>query len=117
MRSNTQVALAASNASPQNGAAIDANQLVSASFAIYMGDATGTSTVKIQASNDLPTGLRGTFVPTNWHDIPSASVATVANTKALILIPVISFNYIRVVSTPTVNGSTTVNVSMCALGV
>jgi len=65
----------ADDSSSQTGSAFDVGQVVSASFLGYFGDATATGTLKIQASNDnpAPSQYRGSFVPTNFADIPLKS--------------------------------------------
>lgn len=102
----------------QTSAAVDANQLISASFMAYFGDSTAAGTFKIQASNDpnvqgQPTG----FVPTNWVDIPSATTSIASGASALITIPQTSYRWMRVVYTRSGGGSTTINVNMNALSV
>jgi hypothetical protein len=111
----------ASDADSSNGSKIDANQLVSASFAVRISDTDLDGTIKIQASNDQITSgtPRANFTPTNWVDIPDASV-TVTNgvpSASLIVIPNMCFSWVRAVLTQTTPGTGTANVDMNALGV
>lgn len=105
------------------GSAIDTNQTISASFQFATTDSASAGTVKIQASNDNPNpsgkaSLTPTFVPTNWTDIPNATITyTASTTSGLILIPVMSFRYIRAVFTETTAGSGTLSVQMNSLSV
>lgn len=101
------------------GSKIDANQLISASFHTYFGDASANGTVKIQASNDpCPYGnLALDFTPTNWVDIPNASATITLGSSALITIAQMSYRWLRVVYTRSSGGSTTINVDMDALSI
>lgn len=100
-----------------NGTAVDANQLISASFQIIFGDATATGTFKLQASNDIPgTYYEPTpFVPTNWTDIPSATTAIALGASALISLATMNYRWVRAVYTSSSGGSTTVIVNINAL--
>lgn len=123
MRNLVTTIASASDATSFNGAAVDTNQTFSASFQFSMTDSASAGTVKIQASNDNPasTGASGptpTFIPTNWSDIPSASVTyTASTTQGIILVPVMSFRYIRAVFTQTTAGSGTMTINMCSQSV
>lgn len=111
--------LSAVDTASQTGGKVDANQLVSASFAIRFGDATADGTVKIQASND-PTddGYQAyNFTPTNWVDIPSASAVVTVGSSGLITIASMSYRWVRAIYTRSSGGSTTINVDMMALSV
>jgi len=111
-------ALSASDATSQTGVAIPADQLVSASFQSVFGDTVAAGTVKIQASNDINPSINSpNFVPTNWSDIPSATSTVTAGVAPIILIPNIAYQYMRVVFTSSVAGSTTIKVNMNAFGV
>lgn len=114
--------LSAVDSSTQTGAAVDAKQLISASFyARFTGvaeDAAGT--VSVQASNDAPPSgspNTGSWTPTNWIDIPNASAATTAGASKLITITQMSYRWIRVVYTRSSGGTGNVIVSMFAFGV
>jgi hypothetical protein len=116
MKQVNVLVLTGPDTSTQIGAAIDASQLVSASFHAYFGDVTAAGTMKIQASNDLdPQGPVSSFVPTHWADIPSATVATTLGAPQLITIQVLSYRWLRVVYTYTSGGSSTVTVNMFAI--
>ncbi|GAC1502082.1 MAG: hypothetical protein NVS1B10_06690 [Candidatus Saccharimonadales bacterium] len=105
--------LSASDATSQTGPAIDANQLVSASFQSIFGDVTAAGSVKLQASNDA---VVAPALPTNWSDIPSATATVTAGVCPMIVIPNMTFRYIRAVFTQTTAGTTTVTVKINALG-
>lgn len=107
------------NSTNINGAAINASQLINASFQIYNGDVSAEGTVKIQGSNDLPPAgqLAGGYVPTHWGDIPNATSAIAAGVGPLILISNMSFQWVRAVFTNTTPGSTTMSVVMNAQGI
>jgi hypothetical protein len=112
--------LSASDTASQTSAAIDSQQLMGASFHIYFGDNTVAGSVKLQASNDICAtnySAQYNFVPTNWVDIPSASVSIVAGAPELITLPNTStmYRFMRVVYTFSSGGSSTINVNMFAM--
>lgn len=76
--------------------------------------ATGAAagTLKIQASDDDPKG--GTQVPTNWSDIPSATIAVAAAGAFLIPKTELCYQWVRLVYTNT--GTGTISVIFKALG-
>jgi hypothetical protein len=119
MKNINCIALSAVDTSSQNGGAIDANQLICASFQAVFADITAVGTVKVQASNDInTTGYNSNnFSPTNWSDISGATVAVSAG--GVVLIPKfdLSYQWIRAVYTRTSGGSTTVVVNMNALSI
>jgi hypothetical protein len=121
MRNINCVVLSNTDTASHNGAAIDANQLVSASFQAVFGDSGVSGTVKVQASNDIYNARynfpEGNFVPTNWTDIPNASASITSGGSALITIAQMSYRWIRVVFTYTTGGSSTIVVNMDALSV
>ena len=115
---NVQV-LSGSDAATVLGSTIDANQLYNASFHLLVGDATAAGTFKIQASNDIcPVGQQASqFTPTNWVDIPNASVTQAAATQqAIIQLNNMSYRWLRAVWTKTTSGTTTVTVNLFAVG-
>lgn len=118
MRNTNAIILSADNTASSNGSAIDANQMVSASFQVVNGDVSAAGTVKIQMSNDLDSnGNMSPFVPTNWTDIASASIAVASGVAANpIVISQMCFRWIRAVYTRTSGGSSTISVKMNALG-
>lgn len=63
-------------------------------------------TCKLQASNDAPTASNA--VPTNWSDIPSATVSVSAAGAFLIPKTEICYQYVRVVYTNTGTGTISV---------
>lgn len=71
-------------------------------------DGAATGTIKLQASNDLG-NPQNNFVPTNWVDIPSATV-TLASAKGLIPKTEICYNWIRYVQTGAGAGNVVINV-------
>lgn len=104
----TTVLSAADNVST-NGTAIDSNQLVSASFQAYFGDALAGGTLKLQASNDLPaTTAVSPFTPTNWVDIPSQTATITTGTSALLTVGQMAYKWIRAVYTNTAAGVQTI---------
>lgn len=112
--------LSANDDVTRTGAKVDANQLVSASFQVLISVADGAGTVKIQASNDPTLGVpRATFTPTNWSDIPNASVSVTAGVPSagIILIPNMAFSWVRAVSVQSSAGTGVVSVNMNALGI
>lgn len=116
MRRLNVTVFSASNASG-NGSQIDANQLVSASFHAFFSDAAAAGTIKVQASNDIPSDRGQTpFVVTNWVDVPSASVVVASGASALITIANSCYGFYRVVWTRTGGaGTTTVNMEGLSL--
>jgi hypothetical protein len=111
--------LSASDATSQNGAQIDSNQLAAASFQALFGDSSAAGTLKIQMSNDifLESYQPSNFTVSNWTDIPSATATVTAGASAVIMLPEISYRWMRVVFTSSVAGSTTINVQMFALAI
>lgn len=110
--------LSAVDTASANGIQIDSNQLFSASFATYFGDATAAGTVKVQASNDpYPYGyIASDFVVTNWVDIPDATATISSGASAIISLPQLCYRWLRVVYTRASGGSTTINVNMNGIG-
>lgn len=100
-----------------NGIQVDANQLVSASFQCYFGDASAVGVFKIQMSNDICNDRYqpNTLVVTHWTDIPSATAAITAGASAVITIPNMAYRWVRAVYTSTSGGSSTISVNMNAL--
>lgn len=111
--------LSAADASSSAGAAIVADQLVSASFQAIFGDVTAAGTVQVQASNDIPPAgnLPASFTPTNWSNVANGSATIAAGATAMIILPQICYRWLRVIYTPTSGGSTTISVEMFAFGV
>jgi len=73
----------------------------------------GAGTMKLQASNDDTNGEVNT-IPTNWSDIPSASVIVSGTGAFLIPKTEICYQYVRVVYTNT--GSGTISIVIKAIG-
>jgi len=119
MRNVNCTILSATDTTSHNGAAVDSNQLVSASFQAVFGDASAAGTVLIQASNDEYNARynfpSGTFTPTNWTAVPNATATVTGGASALITIAQMCYRWIRVVYTSASGGSTTITVNMNAL--
>jgi hypothetical protein len=91
--------LDADDSKTETGAAFWVGQVYSASFCPICGDAGANGTVKIQGSNDIPTGAPAAFTPTNWNDITSATSAIASGVGPAIVITNLNFAYIRAVYT------------------
>lgn len=89
-----------------NSTAIPAMNLLSCS-AQLIGTGSAAGTMKLQASNDNP--LSGGNVPTNWNDIPSATVSVSGAGSYLIPKTDICYEYVRVVYTNSGTGTIAVN--------
>ena|SRR5579859_5342950 len=119
MRKVNCAALAAVDTSSQNGAQLDTNQWVSASFHAVFGDSTAAGTVKLQASNDifLDQYQPGNFTVTNWVDLPNQSATITSGAPAILTVAQCAYRWMRVVYTSTSGGSSTVTVNVFALSV
>lgn len=112
--------LSATDDVSQNGAAIEADQLIAASFVFLFGDTDVAGTAKIQASNDpQAVQIPVPHAPSDasWKDIPNATASVTAGVAPLILVPVMSFKYIRAVFVQSAPGGTTVTCDMTAQSV
>jgi hypothetical protein len=108
MREVNVAILSAADTTSQTGSQIDSNQLIIASFQAVFGDSTAAGTVAIQGSNDvapLQYSSPTTFTATNWTNIPNATATITAGASAMILIPQMSFRWIRAVYTSSSGGS------------
>ncbi len=106
------------NSASINGSAINASQLINASFQTINSDTDVEGTVKIQASNDLPpAGQLAPFTPTNWSDIPNATSAVAAGVGPVIVLQNMAYQFVRAVFTKTVDGTGTMSVTMNAQGI
>lgn len=102
----------------KNGTAIDAGQVVSASFQITFSDTDIDGTLKLQACNDRVDNRNATNGQlVNWSDIPSASSTVTNGVAAMIVIPNMAFSFIRAVLTATTPGTGTVTVNMNSLSI
>lgn len=118
MRNINASVLSGVDTASQNGAQLDTNQWVSASFQIVFADATAVGTFKLQASNDVcPPQQSSNFTVTNWTDIPSATASITAGASALISLANVNYRWIRAVYTRASGGSTTVSVTCNGLSV
>lgn len=103
------------------GSAIDCNQIFQASFQFISANSNTAGTVKIQASNDIPTHGTGApiqnFVPTHWIDVPSATATIASGSQGLISMSQFSFRWLRVVFTQSGGDGLTVVCNMMALSV
>lgn len=116
MRQYAWSALKALDASKsETSAAIDASNLFACSLQVVTTGTSPTGTVKFQFSNDVPVGPPASFTPTNWSDIPSATVST--TTAGVYVIPKtdLCYGYIRVVYT-FASGSGTITANVKVLG-
>lgn len=109
---------AVSTATGANSAAIDASNMLQVSaHCIATGSPTGA--VKIQVSNDSPIGLKGqsssVWTPTNWADLPSATVTVGAAGNFVIPKTDICYQFIRFVYTGTGVGTVTVQIKAIAV--
>ncbi len=105
---NTKVVDAAANATG-NSSAVDAALFYSASVIGVFSDVATTGTLKVQASNDFTDAgnVADNFVPTNWVDIPLATVAVTAGGVVLVPMPLnFSFRWLRAVWTRTAGAGT-----------
>lgn len=112
MRNVNCSALSALDNLTTNGSQIDANQLVSASFHAYFGDATAAGTFKLQASNDICNDRYQAqiFVATNWVDLPNQTAAITSGSSAILTITSSSYRWLRAVYTATAAGVQTIAV-------
>lgn len=119
MRHVNSIVLSALDATTQNGTQIDTNQIIAASFQAVFSDTTAAGSLKVQMSNDIwaDSYLPGTFVVTNWTDIPSATATVTAGGSVVITLPQTCYRWMRVVYTSTTPGTTTVVVKYNALSV
>jgi len=108
MRYLTDTVISAADASVnQTSGAVDTTQAVTISAHVVMtGTAAGTA--KLQASNDTGT-------PSNWVDVPSATVAVSAAGQFLIPTLNVSYSSMRVVYTFS-SGTGTVTVKIKTVG-
>ena len=114
---NTQVLSITSSASggASGGSYIDANQICAASFQILPSNTNPTGTFKIQASNEPIAVLPAGEGPQNWTDIPSASGAVTSGGSFIILVPVVSFRWMRAYWSHTSGGTANIAAYMDAI--
>jgi hypothetical protein len=82
-------------AASTNSTAIAAAQFYSASFLCYFTGSDLAGTFKIQACNDQPVVNGNKQDPTNWADIPSATVSVTAAGAKLITISAVNYQWLR----------------------
>lgn len=114
------VALSGADASTdQNGSNIPASRFTRASAqAVVTGSSGLSGTLKLRASNDKPaaTNLENQFVPTNWTDIPDASVSVTGD--GTFLLPAVDLCYRNIRVAWVVSGGTgTLSVNLNTHGV
>jgi len=107
-------AVAVSGTTAYASAAIECQQLLALS-AQCVSTSTATGVLKFQFSNDPKTNLATNNVPTNWIDIPSATVNVTAASTVGIPKTEICYEWVRVVYTNATN-SGTVTVRLKFLG-
>jgi hypothetical protein len=91
-----------------NGPAIYSAFLLYCSLQVVTPGVSSTATYKLQASNDKG-NPQSNFVPTNWFDIPSATVTISGSGVKAIPKTDICYNWIRVVQTGGGTGAATSN--------
>lgn len=112
-----------SGSSPVLGAAIDVGQVISASFQVVSNSSDAAGTVKIQMSNDNPgpngKAVQGNFVPTNWTDVTSATIAVSSGAGPALILATVCYRWLRVVYTRSGGGASDkyIKVNMNTLGV
>lgn len=108
MRQINEPAILVQAAATVNSAAIPAlNLFYCSAQLIATGGAAGT--FKLQASNDDPHGAPAQIAPTNWNDIPSATVAVTGAGSYLIPKTELCYQWVRVVYTNTGAGTIAAN--------
>lgn len=107
----------ANTAGDKNTEKVDCQQLFAASFIAVFTDNAAAGTMKIQGSNDpCPYGnIAADFTPTNWVDIPSASVVVASGTTSTVMITQIAYRWIRAVWTRS-GGAGTLDIFINAQG-
>lgn len=117
MKSNVLQPLKAADASADQTAIIKAGQLIQCSLqCVVTGASTGT--LKLQFSNDItdPTVPNGA-APTNWVDIPSASITVSAAGVTGLVKMDLAYNYLRVVWTHNNGSAGTISVNLFAVSI
>lgn len=111
------VAAGANTAGEKDSAKVDCQQLFAASFIATFSDAAAAGTLKIQGSNDpCPySNVAADFTPTNWADIPSASVVVASGATSTVQISQICYRWIRAAWTRSA-GAGTFTVYLNAMG-
>ena len=103
--STSQIINKAIASTNQTSAPISAMHIINMSVqAVVTGASTGT--VKVQFSNDSPGGL-----PTNWNDIPTATVATAGAGSFSIPIFDVCYVWVRFAYTVTAGAAGVITVS------
>lgn len=116
MRNAQVTIMSGSDVASKNGTAYDVGQVVSASFQISFSDTAIAGTVRLQACNDLVDNRMSTNGQlVHWTDIPSASSTIVAGVAPMLVIPNMTFSFIRAVLTQTTPGTGTILVNMNVL--
>lgn len=114
---NAPVVQTLPNTEDQNFPAIPTNQVYAVSVLATQGDSTAAGTVKLQASNDVPeAGQLATFSPTNWVDIADATATVTSGGAVLIPMTQICYQWIRVVWTASVDGTSNMTASINVQG-
>lgn len=101
------------------GTAIPASHLIQGSFQVITGDVAVAGTVRVQMSNDQDGSGdydAGSFTPTNWSDIPSATSTVTAGVGSPILLTTMAYRWIRVLFTRT-GGTTTITVNALLMSI
>lgn len=122
MRNLQATILSGASSGSVTGSAIDVGQTMSASFQVVTAAVDAAGTVKIQISNDNPgangLAVQGSFVPTNWSDLTSATITVASGAGAPLVLPNMCFRWIRAIYTRSGGGSAAViTIEMNSLGV
>lgn len=118
MRTENITILTGNSAGDLTGSVKNSDQIINLSVQVVSSAGTVAGVLKLQASNDAPnTSLRSEFTPTNYVDIPNATVTISAGGAGMIRLSDCSFGYIRAIWTHDGGGSTgTVTALMTAVG-
>ncbi len=106
MRNSSKIILSAANVSA-NSSVLDVNGVYGITVIGIFSDAASTGTIQLQGSNDVSdAGTQMPFVPTNWANIPSGSVAVTAGGVVAVEKPNLCYQWVRAVWTRTAGAGT-----------
>lgn len=116
MRNLCKTILSATDTVTRTSDTINSNQLVSASFHISFSDENFGGSARVQVSNDPVANLPNSpGTPSNWVDLPTITASITSGSPAILVVPNMTFQYIRVVVTQTTPGTGVMTVNMNAL--
>ncbi len=102
---NVRMLNATSTSVASSSTHIDASQMYSATVQAVVTGASSAGALKIQGSNDMPTGQAGiaqsNFTPTNWSDIALSTIPISGATVIIVPVTPICHQWVRVVTTQT----------------